>query len=751
MHLKKIFTLIILFTNVFGQDTHWPTDAGDAYSSNFGEYRDDHFHMGLDIRTNGKIGHKVFAVENGFISRIVTNYSGYGKAIYQKTISGKTIVYAHLDKFSPVMEKVVKLQQSKNKKYSISTNFSSNEFRVKKGELIGFTGETGYAFGPNLHFEVRDESDAALDPLSNGYLLPDKVTPVMKQLALVPLSRGALINSSSLIQRIPLFRDKNGIYLFADTISVMGDFGIAIQAIDKREGSKYKYQFHKAELFIDNKPAFSLNYNRIPYDQTNNVRTLVQYELKKQNLGEFQKLYRLPEHPRMSVHSVEETGILSLSPGYHKIEIKITDAAGNEAIARGICLATFPMSINVKEVSRDDKIITLEMSPIRGGLAIRDAVAYSFTPFGFPDVKINKIHTQKIGKNLHISIPTEETKDRILQILAINQIGAITTPYHWSNYTGINTVLDVNPKLDIMHTEGGIFFQIQMDQYAPARATLKLSNDNIFKSYPVTQIQPTVFLSDMLSPKILKDVKYVDVALINGDLSRETRFNFIPGLAEPKMKSVILSKDKNCSIQTLSGTVYSPTAIWIEKVDKHAPVKNGYHLSPVYQLQPFDRVLKNEFLVGLRYNHRYSGHSKMGIYYYNEKGEDWEYVSTKNNPERNILTASLDQFGAITIIQDLVPPKILRTFPANNGLYKSEDIKKIVIDIEDNISGIEPKEKSFSIKLDGQKLFCAYQPVKKQISYTFDRKLSEGDHQLYIKVTDKVGNKIEKNIRFNCE
>ena len=217
------------------------------------------------------------------------------------------------------------------------------------------------------------------------------------------------------------------------------------------------------------------------------------------------------------------------------------------------------------------------------------------------------------------------------------------------------------------------------------------------------------------------------------------------------MKSVILSKDKNCSIQTLSGTVYSPTAIWIEKVDKHAPVKNGYHLSPVYQLQPFDRVLKNEFLVGLRYNHRYSGHSKMGIYYYNEKGEDWEYVSTKNNPERNILTASLDQFGAITIIQDLVPPKILRTFPANNGLYKSEDIKKIVIDIEDNISGIEPKEKSFSIKLDGQKLFCAYQPVKKQISYTFDRKLSEGDHQLYIKVTDKVGNKIEKNIRFNCE
>ena len=751
MHLKKIFILFMFLATYHAQEPHWPTDAGKAYSSNFGEYRDDHFHMGLDIRTKGTIGHKVYAVENGFISRIVTNYSGYGKAIYHKTISGKTIVYAHLEKFSPIMERVVKLQQAKNKKYSISTNFGSNEFRVKKGEVIGYTGETGYAFGPNLHFEIRDKSDAALDPLNNGYLISDKVTPIMNKVALVPLSRGALINSSPLVQTIPLFRDKNGIYLFADTISVMGDFGLAIQAIDKKEGSKYKYQFHKAELFVDNKPVFSLNYNRIPYDQTNNVRTLVQYELKKQNLGEYQKLYRLPEHPKMSVHQVEETGILSLSPGYHKIEIKIIDAAGNEAIARGVFLGTFPMSINVKEVSRNDKIITLEMSPIRGGLAIRDAITYSFTPFGFPDNKINNIHTQKVGKNLHISFPIEEAKDRILQILAINQIGAIATPYHWSNYNSLKTVLDVNPKLDIMHTEGGIFFQIEMDQYAPGKAKLKLSNDNVFKSYPVTQIQPTVFLSDMLSPKILNDIKYVDVSLTNGDLARETRFNFIPGLAEPKMKTVILSRDKNCSIQTLSSTVYSPTAFWIEKVDKHAPVKNGYHLSPVYQLQPFDRVLKDEFLVGLRYNHRYSGHTKMGIYYYNEKSEDWEYVQTKNNPERNILTASLDQLHAITIIQDLVSPKILKTFPANNGYYKGSDITKIIIDVEDKISGIEAKEKSFSVKLDGKKLFCAYQPIKKQISYVFDRGLSAGEHQLNIIVIDKVGNKTEKGISFTCE
>ena len=751
MHTKKILTLMSLLANLSAQDPQWPTDTGNSYSSNFGEYRDDHFHMGLDIRTKGTIGHKVLAVENGYISKIITNYSGYGKAIYQKTISGKTIVYAHLDKFSPILERVVKLQQSKNKKYSIRTNFSSNEFRLKKGDVIGYSGDTGYAFGPNLHFEVRDESDAALDPLKNGYLAPDKVNPIMHKIALVPLSKGTLINSSPLVQTLPLFRNKNGLYLFADTISVIGDFGLAIQAIDKREGSKFEYQFHKAELFIDNNPAFTLNYNRIPYSQTNNVRTLVQFELKKQNLGEYQKLYRLPEHPKMSVHGLENNGIINVSPGYHKIRILITDAAGNTANAEGVLLGTFPMSVGIKEINRNDNHITLEMSPKRGGLAIREATIYSFTPFGLPDEKVPIISTQKKGKNLELLIPTQASKNRIFQILATSQIGAIALPFHWSNYNSSKTVLEVNPKLDIVHTEGGIFFQIEMDQYAEGEATLKLSNDNIFKSYPVSQIQPTVFLSDMLPPEILEDVKYVDVALTQNKLSRETRFNFMPGIAEPNMKTVIISKDKNCSIQTLPNTVYSPTAIWIEKVDKHAPVKKGYHLSSVYQLQPFDRVLKNEFLLGMKYSHRLSGHTKMAIYYYDEKSEDWNYVETKNNQSKNILTANLDQFHAVTIIQDLVPPKILKTYPANGGHYVGEEIKKIIIDIEDKISGIEPKEKSILIKLNGTRLFCAYQPVKKQITYDLERGLSEGKHTLDIIIIDRVGNQTDQSIFFTCK
>ena len=261
------------------------TNTGKHLSSNFGEFRTTGYHLGLDIKTKGTVGHPVYAISSGYISRIVTNYSGFGRALYLTLDNDQTAVYAHLSKFIPQLEDRLKLEQEQKQSYISNIFLSPEEFKFEKGDIIGYSGDTGYAFGPNLHFEVRDKSDAALDPLKNGYLAPDKINPIMQKIALIPLSKGALVNSSPLVQTMPLFRDKNGTYLFADTISVIGNFGLAIQAVDKREGSKFKYQFHKAELFIDNKPVFTLNYNRIPYSQTNNVRTLVQYELKKQNLG----------------------------------------------------------------------------------------------------------------------------------------------------------------------------------------------------------------------------------------------------------------------------------------------------------------------------------------------------------------------------------------------------------------------------------------------------------------------------------
>ena len=749
--MNRHFISFLLFASatLISQDVLWPTRIGKFFSSNFGENRDDHFHMGLDIKTNGKIGQEILAVEDGYISRVRSDYNGYGKALYQRTVSGHEVVYGHLESFTPVMEKVWRLQQAKRRSYNVDAQFSPREFQVKKGDLIGFSGNTGHSFAPHLHFEYRSSKSEPLNPLTMAFNLDDNVMPIAIKLALIPISQGSLINASPLSQTIPLFRDKGGTYHFADTISVFGEFGFAIQAIDKREGTNNKYQFHRAELIIDGQPEFELNYTKIPFSQSKFAKTVIQYDLKRKNLGEFQKLYRLEEHRKMSIHTTDNSGILGLAPGFHSVEINIFDAHGNKTLVRGIVAGTFPMTLEAKEIFRDKKVVTLALTPRRGGLPIRDAVVYNFTPYGFPDKKVDILHSEQVKKDLHITIPLSAIQDRILQIIGINQLGGMVNPYHWTTLNLEISVVDVHPSLKVSNTERGLFFQVDLDHYVPARATIRLANENTFMSYALAQIQPNTFLTERLSHQVVNNMKYVDVELTYEGLSRETRFHYLLQAVGPGQEYHIISNDRNCSIETKLGTFYQTNVIWIDNVKEFAPVIDGFHLSPVYQIQPFDLAIKSKFRVGIRYDRDLVEHSNLGIYYFDGKNEKWVYTTTENNRRKQILTAEMEQMDAVTIIQDLDSPLIKNTFPGNSGRYHIQDVNRIEIKVDDSISGIESEEDSFDLLLNDNPVYPAYQPIKKIVSYNFDQPLKEGQHKIDFKVRDRMGNESALTIYFS--
>ena len=747
----RITTFIILLasTNLLSQDILWPTRLGKFFSSNFGEIRGDKFHVGLDIKTGGKTGMEVLAVEDGYISRIRSDYNGYGKAVYQRTNSGHEVVYGHLESFVPVIEKVWRLQQAKRLSYNVDAQFSPRDFQVKKGDLIGFSGNTGHSFAPHIHFEYRSSKSEPLNPLIMAFDLEDNTRPIAKRLAVIPISQRSLVNASPLNQIYPLFRDKSGVYHFADTISVFGEFGFAIETIDKRQGTNNIYQFHRVELFIDGQKEFELEYNKIPFKQAKFAKTIIQYDLMRQNEGEFQKLYLLPEHKKLSIHTTDNSGILGLAPGVHNVIINIFDAFGNKTVVKGVVAGTFPMTLEAEEIYRDNKIVTLALLPRRGGLPIRDAVAYSFTPYGFADQKIDFITTKKVKRDFHITLPIPSINNRILQIIGINELGGMVSPYHWSNIVEKVTVLDINPDLKISSTDRGLFFQVTLDHYVQNKATLKLANDNTFMSYPMSQIQPCVYITDKLDHNVIKNMKYVDVELKSGDLSRQTRFHYNLKEVGPGQESYIFSNDRNCSIKTLPGTFYQTNAVWINEVEEYTPVHKGFHLSPVYQLQPYDLALKGKFQIGIRYNKELAEHSNLGIYHYNQKEEEWVYNETENNRRKLILTSTMESLDAITVIQDLDSPIIKKTTPGNGGRYYPQDLNKISITVDDYLSGIESTESSFDLLLNEKIIYPSYQPIKKIISYNLDQPLKKGSHKIEFKVRDRMSNESSTIIYFS--
>ena len=161
--ILNILFFFISITSLIAQNNQRnPLDYESILSGTFGELRTNHFHSGVDIKTKGKEGSKIYAFSEGYVSRIKISKGGYGKAIYIKHSDVKTTVYAHLKSFSKKIEKIVKTKQYLKENYEIEIFPGLNEIKISNNELIAFSGNTGGSSGPHLHFEIRDENQRPL-------------------------------------------------------------------------------------------------------------------------------------------------------------------------------------------------------------------------------------------------------------------------------------------------------------------------------------------------------------------------------------------------------------------------------------------------------------------------------------------------------------------------------------------------------------------------------------------------------------
>jgi len=328
---KLLTKLLVLFSSIVIHsqevDFHPPIDAPFNLSGTFGEFR-SRFHTGIDFK--GGEGINIFSIEDGYISRIEVSPSGYGKVVYITHPNGYSSVYAHLSRFSPDIEKYIKSEQYRSKSYTVKKFPKKDQIQVKRGELLGYSGNTGRSFGAHLHFEIRDtNSQDALNPLMFNYTYEDLERPIIRGLYTIN-ENNTLIRD--LPKRIRISKTNDSTYV-ADNIIFNGDIGFGIDIYD----IQYKNLFnrngvYKVELLIDSIQKFSYSMDRIKFSENHYKKLMYDYLSLVKNNRRVLKVYIPPRSNLSFLKTNDFNGIIKSNEIINsKVNIKVTDWNNNSS------------------------------------------------------------------------------------------------------------------------------------------------------------------------------------------------------------------------------------------------------------------------------------------------------------------------------------------------------------------------------------------------------------------------------------
>jgi hypothetical protein len=350
MQLKKIlllFCISITSTTLYCQlkpnntpSFQSPVDFPIYLAGNFGEIRAEHFHAGIDIKTQGVEGKKIYSVDDGYISRIKITANGYGKTIYIDHQNGYTSVYGHLSTFTPKINSIIKDLQYQNKKFEIDYFPKANEISVKKGNLIALSGNTGQSSGPHLHFEIRDSRNQnPLNPLLFNFPVSDNIAPVFYGFKIYPTTKKSLINGIHQPGFYNLIRE-NGEYRIVDTIKLSGKFYFGYEIYDFLNESKNRCGIYTLSVLINNQEVYYHQIDNISFSEMGYVKSHIDYSEKMRTKKTVQTTYIAPNNNLSIYKKYTNQGIFDFcSDSIFNVQLIATDVYGNKSsitfIAKG--------------------------------------------------------------------------------------------------------------------------------------------------------------------------------------------------------------------------------------------------------------------------------------------------------------------------------------------------------------------------------------------------------------------------------
>lgn len=324
MHFRYSLILLILFClggpvhsqPSFRQDYFIaPINISMFLSGSFGELRSNHFHSGIDIKTQGVTGHRIYASAEGYISRIKVEAAGYGNTLYITHPAGYTTVYAHLNRFREDIADYVKEIQYKKEKHALNIYPEKEQWKVEQGDFIALSGTSGYSFGPHLHFEIRNAANQApMNVLLFGFDIDDDVAPRVRSVYLYPAGNQGHVNGAGEKQRFQVETDSAG-YTLKDRpeIKANGKIGFGIEAFDYLNGARNRCGIYDVKLLIDGALKYHWKMDQFSFSESRYINSYIDYEERQANRRLVQKTHREPNN-RLSLYPfVENEGIFDFS------------------------------------------------------------------------------------------------------------------------------------------------------------------------------------------------------------------------------------------------------------------------------------------------------------------------------------------------------------------------------------------------------------------------------------------------------
>jgi len=336
--MRLIYTCLFITISLasFAQERFYsnPVHIPMVLSGSFAELRSNHFHSGIDIKTQGTTGLPIYAVADGYISRISVSPTGFGKAIYINHTNGTTTVYGHLLRFNPAIKKYVEDKQYENKSFRVDLQIPQYLFPVKQNDEIAKSGNSGGSGGPHLHFEIRDtKSEEPLNPLTYDFPIKDNIPPKIFSLLIVPLSDSSQVNYGKAQQSYPVvFYDGQYHLKNNPTVPVRGEIGVAIQTNDYFNDTYNKCGINMLRMAVDGETYFTFQLNRFSFENSRYVNSHIVYDEYMDNKRRFIKTWLEPGN---NLPIYKHNGSMGLiTPKNEKIQqiaIELEDSYGNNS------------------------------------------------------------------------------------------------------------------------------------------------------------------------------------------------------------------------------------------------------------------------------------------------------------------------------------------------------------------------------------------------------------------------------------